>query len=164
MLPSSSPFTLKILQKYFLLSAHSKESKNIKNMEKKNFTATLPQKPYNFTTNTQKAYLSVQASSLSAFLISKTHISGQKLRGRQLNTKVCGSKSTIFRILSSLRLFSCFSNNDNSKTVQALTLILARNGCSSQYAASQPLSVPIASNSPWPTKAFYNTLRLLSVA
>ena len=31
-----------------------------------------------------------------------------------------------------------FSNNDNSKTVQALTLILARNGCSSQCAASQP--------------------------
>ena len=79
----------------------------------------------NFTTNTQKAYLSVQASSLSAFLISKTHISGQKPRGRQLNTKVCGSKSTIFLILSSLRLFSCFSNNDNSKMVQALTLILA---------------------------------------
>ena len=56
------------------------------------------------------------------------------------------------------------SNNDNSKTVQAVTLILARNGCSSQCAASQPLSVFIASNSPWSTKAFHNTLRLLSVA
>ena len=34
MLPSLSPFTLKILQKYFSLSAHSKESKNLKNMKK----------------------------------------------------------------------------------------------------------------------------------
>ena len=121
----------------------------------------LKQKPYNFTTNTQKAYLSAQASSFSAFLISKTHISGQKLRGRQLNTKVSGSKSAIFLRYD---FFSCFSNNYNSKTVQALTLILTRNGCSSQCAASQPLSVFIASNSPWSTKAFYNTLRLLSVA
>ena len=119
------------------------------------------QKPYNFTTNTQKAYLSAQASSLSAFLISKTHISGQKSRGRQLNPKVCGSKSAIFLILSFFvtTFFSCSSNNDNSKTVQALTLILARNGSSSQCAASQPLSVFIASNSPWSTKAFYNTLK-----
>ena len=30
---------------------------------------TLMQKPYNFTTNTQKGYLSIQASSLSAFAI-----------------------------------------------------------------------------------------------
>ena len=60
----------------------------------------IKQKPYNFTTNTQKAYLSIQASSLSAFVISKTHISGQKLRGRQLNAKVCGSESAIFRNLS----------------------------------------------------------------
>ena len=35
--------------------------------------AILKQKPYNFTTNTLKAYLSAQASSLSAFVISKTH-------------------------------------------------------------------------------------------
>ena len=34
---------------------------------------TLKQKLYNFTTNTQKAYLSTQASSLSDFVISKTH-------------------------------------------------------------------------------------------
>ena len=93
-------------------------------------------------------------------MISKTHISGQKPRGRQLNKKVCGSKSAIFVILSFfLSFFLCFfvqttlSNNDNSKTVQALTLILARNGCSSQRAASQPLSVFIASNSPWSIKA-----------
>jgi len=29
-------------------------------------------------------------------MISKTHISAQKPRGRQLNTKVCGSESAIF--------------------------------------------------------------------
>ena len=58
------------------------------------------QKPYNFTTlmNTLKAYLSAQASSLSAFVISKTHIVAQKPRGRQLNAKVCGSESAIFVI------------------------------------------------------------------
>ena len=33
-------------------------------------------------------------------MISKTHISGQKPRGRQLNSKVFDSKSAIFRILS----------------------------------------------------------------
>ena len=60
----------------------------------------LKQKLYNFTTNTLKAYLSVQASSLSAFVISKTHTRGQKPSGRQLNAKVCGHESAIFRILS----------------------------------------------------------------
>ena len=45
-----------------------------------------------------KAYLSAQASSLSAFVISKTLISGQKPCGRQLNTKVCGNESAIFRV------------------------------------------------------------------
>ena len=43
-----------------------------------------------------KAYLSVQLSSLSAFVIWKTHIVAQKLHGRQLNAKVCGSESVIF--------------------------------------------------------------------
>ena len=72
-----------------------------------------------------KAYLSVQASSLSAFLISKAQIIGRKPRGRQLNAKVCGSKlSTIFRIL----LCSDYlPNNDNSKTTEAPTLISAQN-------------------------------------
>ena len=90
-------------------------------------------------------------------MISKTHISGQKPCGRQLNKKVCGSKSAIFVILSGF-VQTTLSNNDNSKTVQALTLILARNGCSSQRAASQPLSVFIASNSPWSIKAIHNTV------
>ena len=50
----------------------------------------------NFTTNTLKTYLSALSSSLSAFMISKTHISAQKIRGRQLNAEVCGSESAIF--------------------------------------------------------------------
>ena len=64
---------------------------------------------YNLTTNTLKAYLSAQASPLSAFVISNTRISGQSLT-RQLNAKVCDSKSAIFRILFS----DNFSSNDNS--------------------------------------------------
>ena len=50
-----------------------------------------------------------------------------------------------------LFFLSCYdfcSKNDNPKTVQALTLILAWNECSSRRAASQLLSVFIASNSP----------------
>ena len=78
-----------------------------------------------------------------------------------------GSKSAIFVILSSSSssffVQTTLSNNDNTKTVQALTLILARNECSSQRAASQPLSVFIASNSPWSIKAIHNTPWLLFV-
>ena len=48
----------------------------------------------------KKLILSAQASFLSAFVSSKTHICGQKSRGRQINTKVCVSKSAIFVILS----------------------------------------------------------------
>ena len=103
-------------------------------------------------------------------MISKTYISGQKPRRRQLNAKVCGSKSAIFRLLISsyfflflLSFLRLCSNNDNSKTVQGLTLILARNGCSSQRAAFQSLSVFMASNSPWSIKAMHNTLWLLFV-
>ena len=43
--------------------------------------------------------LSTYPSSLSLFMISKTHISAQQPRGRQLNAKVCGCKSAIFLIL-----------------------------------------------------------------
>ena len=53
----------------------------------------------NFTTNTLKAYLSFQPFSLSAIMISNTHIVAQKPRGRRLHAKVCGSESAIFRIL-----------------------------------------------------------------
>ena len=88
--------------------------------------AILKQKPYNFTTNTLKAYLSAQSSSLSASVISKTHRSAQKPRGRQLNAKVCGCKIAIFLILSFFVTTLC-SNNDISKTVQVLTVILSQN-------------------------------------
>ena len=80
------------------------------------------QKPYNFTTlNMLKAYLSAQASSLSGFVISKSHISrGHKPRARQINAEVCGSESAIFRTLR-----SAFNlNNDISQTVWVVTIIL----------------------------------------
>ena len=60
----------------------------------------------NFPTNMLKAYLSAQGSPLSSFVISKTHISGQKPHGRQLNTKVCSHESAIFRIL-----LSCYDHD-----------------------------------------------------
>ena len=61
-------------------------------------------KSHNFTTNMLKAYLSTQASSLSAIMISETHIVTQKPHGRQLNAKVCGSENAIFVILSSTKI------------------------------------------------------------
>ena len=64
------------------------------------------------------------ATALSAFVISKTVVSGQKPRERQLNTKVCGSKSAIFLFFL---LTTTMFNNDISQTVQVLTVILARN-------------------------------------
>ena len=60
-------------------------------------------------------------------MISKTHIVAQKPRGRQLNTKVCDSKSAIFLILLPFFVQITLSNNDNLKTAQILTLILAQN-------------------------------------
>ena len=89
-------------------------------------------------------------------MISKTHISAQKPRGRQLNVKVCGYKSAIFRLLSFFlsSLQPLCSNNDNSKTVQVLTVILSQNWCLSQRGAIRPLSVFIATNSPRSIKLF----------
>ena len=46
------------------------------------------------------------------------------------------------------------SNNDNSKTVQVLTVILSQNWCLSQCGAIRPLSVLIAPNSPSSIKLF----------
>ena len=73
-------------------------------------------------------------------LISKAHLSAQKPRGRQLNTKVCGCKSAIF----------CFFlfNNRNWGLVQVLTVVLARNCLLSQGADPRTLSVFITSNEP----------------
>ena len=87
-------------------------------------------------------------------MISKTHISAQQPCGRQLNAKVCGCKSAIFLILSSSSLRPLCSNNDNSKTVQVLTVILSQNLCLSQRGAIRSLSVFIAPNSPWSIKLF----------
>ena len=56
-------------------------------------------------------------------MISKTHISALKLRGRQLNAKVCGSESAIFLILLSFLFKTTKFNNDVSKTVKVLTVI-----------------------------------------
>ena len=86
-------------------------------------------------------------------MISKTHISAQQPRRRKLNAKVCGCKSAIFLILSS-SLRPLFSNHDNSKTVQVLTVILSQNLCLSQRGAIRSLSVFIAPNSPWSIKLF----------
>ena len=61
-------------------------------------------KPYNFTTNTLKAYLSAQPSSLSAFMITRL-ISVPC--GRQLNAKVCGIVEApffVFLIMNRKRL------------------------------------------------------------
>ena len=91
-------------------------------------------------------------------MISKTHISAQQPRGRKLNAKVCGCKSAIFLILSSSSSSSSLrplcSNNDNSKTVQVLTVILSQNLCLSQRGAIRSLSVFITPNSPWSIKLF----------
>ena len=87
-------------------------------------------------------------------MISKTHISAQQPRGRKLNAKVCGCKSAIFLILSSSLRPLC-SNNDNSKTVQVLTVILSQNWCLSQCGAIRSLSVFIAPISPWSIKLFH---------
>ena len=55
-------------------------------------SATLKQKLYNFATYMLKAYLSTQPSSLSAFIVSKTHTVAQKPREKQLNAKVYDSE------------------------------------------------------------------------
>ena len=121
--------------------------------------AILKQKLYNFTANTLKAYISVQAASLSAFVISNTHISGQKPCGRQLNTKVCGSESAIFRILLSFFLCSAF----NLSTMISRKWFKYSPSSLSQLGALRSLSVFITSNSPWSINSVHNTLWLLSV-
>ena len=64
----------------------------------------IKQKSYNSATNSLKAYLITQHSSFRASMISNTNILSQKPCGRQVNTKVCGSKKAIFRILSSTKI------------------------------------------------------------
>ena len=86
----------------------------------------LKQKLYNFTTNTLKAYLApMQSSSLSAFMISKTHTVGRKPRRRQLNAKVYRSESVIFLILSFFVRLLCPTMI--TQMIQEFTVILAQN-------------------------------------
>ena len=87
-------------------------------------------------------------------IISKTQISAQKQRGRQLNAKVCGSESAIFLIFLSFFLQTTMFNNNILKTVQVLTVILSQNWCLSQRGAILPLNVFIALNSPWSIELF----------
>jgi len=86
-------------------------------------------------------------------MISRPHISAQKARRRQLNAKVCVSESAIFLIKFFLVKTTKF-NTDISKTVQVLAVILSQNWCLSQRGALQPVSVFIATNSPWSIKLF----------
>ena len=88
-------------------------------------------------------------------MISNTHISPQKPRGRQLNAKVCIAKLPFFVVFLSFFLVKTTNfNNDISKMVQVHTVILSRNWSLSQRGALQPLSVFIATNSPWSIKLF----------
>ena len=112
----------------------------------RNVCTILKQKPQNFTTNTLKAYLCAQASTLSAFVITKTHVVAQKPRRGQLNAKVCSSESALFVFfLAKVIMF----NND---IVSVLTVILAWNWCLSQYRALLPFSVFVVSKSSWSAK------------
>ena len=66
-----------------LHTKHTSESRQTLSMQgwrRRAIYALLKQKPYNFNTNTLKAYLSNQPSFLSLFMISKTHISAQQPR------------------------------------------------------------------------------------
>ena len=62
------------------------------------YTQYLKPNQYNFTSSMLKAYLGARSPSSSAFMISKIHYSWKKKpRGRQLNAKVCGSRSAFSR-------------------------------------------------------------------
>ena len=104
------PFTSSLVPKPFQCA---EERKGIRESRwrwcRRTIYAIIKQKPYNFTTNMLKAYLSAHSSSLSAFIISKTHIVAQKPCRRQLKAKVCSSKSAIslfFFLLSFCLVFT----------------------------------------------------------
>ena len=79
-------------------------------------------------------------------MISKTHISVQKPCRRPLNAEVCSSESAIFLILS------CYNHHLQQRFKYSLSFY--HNWCLSQCEALQPLSVFIATNSPWLIKLF----------
>ena len=62
-----------------------------------------------------KAYLSTKPFSLSAFMISKTHIIAQNPHRKQLNAKVCSSASSLCLILSLFRPLCSNTNSNGSK-------------------------------------------------
>ena len=77
------------------------------------------QKPNNSATNSLKAYLTAQPSSFRDSMISNTNILSQNPCGRQLNTKVCGSKKAIFLILSPTKI-------SREWLSQVFTMVVAR--------------------------------------
>ena len=87
----------------------------------------LKQKPYNFATNTLKAYLSAQLPSLSAFVIWKTHIVAQKPRGKQLNAKMWDSKSAIgaYHSIGALWPLSVFITSNSPWSIKMFTALLS---------------------------------------
>ena len=82
-------------------------------------------------------------------MISKTRISAQQPRGRQLNAKVCGCKSAIFYLFFFLRYDHFLQTTITRKWFKC-----SQNRCLSQHRAIRPLSVFIATNSPWLIKLF----------
>ena len=68
-------------------------------------------------------------------MISKTHISAQKPRGRQLNTKVCGSENGIFLLCSDHFVKQRYLENGSSSHrhfIMKLMLITARSFTTTQ--------------------------------
>ena len=118
----------------------------------------LKQTPYNLTTN---RLISAQTSSLSAFMISNSHITGQKPHGRQLNAKGCSSESAIVSLFLSCWDHyvqqQCLANGLCTHRHFSMKLMLITAG------SSRSLSVFVASNLLWSTKVIHNTLRLLFV-
>ena len=102
-----------------------------------------------------KAYLSVQASSLSAFAISKTHTSGQKPRGRQLNTKVA-----VMKVLFFLFFLIFLLRPRCSTTISGKRFIYSSSFQheTDPYHNEELYNQSASSTSPWSIKAIHNTV------
>ena len=96
-------------------------------------------------TNTLKAYLSTSSSSLSPFMIMQQ----DSYKCPTATQKTAKRKSMLLQkcLYSSSILRYDHSNNDDSKTIQVLTVILSQNWCLSQREAIRPSSVFTAPNS-----------------
>ena len=93
-------------------------------------------------------------------MISKTHISSQKPRGRQLNAKVCGSESAIFLFLlsSDHNVQQRYLENGSSTHrhfITKLMLITVRSYTTTQRLHSSKFTLV--------DRAVHSTARLLSV-